>query len=156
MGYINKVLFICLLLAVSACSKSNEIGEVSTKFNFFSTNDTIIVEAFDDPDIDGISCFLSRAKTGGISGMVGVAEDTADAAISCLKTKLIGSLDRKILIDKNGEKIFKQSTSLMFKSMQVIRSYDKQRDAVTYLVYSDRILEGSPNNAISAVYLGRN
>lgn len=151
-----KYLIIATLLFLSACGGSDKIGEVNTKFNFFSPSDTIVVEAFNDPDIDGITCYLSRAKTGGMQGMVGIAEDTADGAISCVKTQVLSSIDRDMLESKNGDKVFKQSTSLMFKSMQVIRSFDKQRNVVTYLVYSDRIIEGSPNNAISAVYLGRN
>lgn len=151
-----KLIVIVFIVFLSACSNSDKIGEVSTKFNFFSNNDTIVVEAFDDPDIDGISCYLSRAKTGGVSGMVGVAEDTADGSIACVKTKLLGSVNPNELEKKNGAKVFKQSTSLMFKSMQVVRSYDKERNVATYLVYSDRIIEGSPNNSIAAVYLGRN
>lgn len=166
MGNLNKtatmyVLWLTALLLVGliavGCSKSNEIGEVNTKFNFFSSNDTIVVEGFDDPGIEGVSCFLSRAKTGGVAGMVGVAEDTADGSIACVKTKSDIIVPEKILLGKeNGSKIFKQSTSLMFKSMQVVRSYDIKRNVATYLVYSDRIIEGSPNNSIAAVYLGPN
>ncbi len=149
--------FLLITLLIVGCSKSNEIGEVNTKFNWFSANDTIVVEAFDDPDIPGVSCVLSRAKTGGMAGMVGVAEDTADGAIACVRTRAEIVVPEKILSGKaNGDKIFKQSTSILFKSMQVVRNYDPERHIAAYLVYSDRIIEGSPNNSIAAVYLGTN
>lgn len=152
-----RIIIVLLVLLLVGCSKSNEIGGVNTKFNFFSSNDTIVVEGFDDLDIEGVSCFLSRAKTGGMAGMVGVAEDTADGSIACVKTKDNIIVPEKIRLGKeNGAKIFKQSTSLMFKSMQVVRSFDTKRNVATYLVYSDRIIEGSPNNSIAAVYLGPN
>lgn len=152
-----RIIIVLLVLLLVGCSKSNEIGEVNTKFNFFSSNDTIVVEAFDDPDIPGVSCAMSRAKTGGVAGMVGVAEDTADGSIACVRTLTNIVVPEKIRLGKaNGAKIFKQSTSLMFKSMQVVRNYDTERNIATYLVYSDRIIEGSPNNSIAAVYLGPN
>jgi CreA protein len=121
----------------------------------FSSNDTIVIEAFDDPNIDNISCFLSRAKTGGISGAVGVAEDTADAAISCVKTGNVTLPDSVKSGSDNGEKVLKKSTSVLFKSMQVIRTYDVDRGVLTYMVYSDKLIEGSPKNSISAVFVGK-
>ncbi|MCB9942253.1 MAG: CreA family protein [Geminicoccaceae bacterium] len=138
-----------MLLAVTAARPSfaEEIGEVSTKFNLLTPNHKIVIEAFDDPKIEGISCYLSRAKTGGFKGMIGIAEDTSDASITCRQTGPIRVTDE---LDE-GEEVFKQRTSLIFKTMQVVRFLDPKRKTFAYLVYSDKIVEGSPKNSISAV-----
>ncbi len=128
-----------------------EIGSVSYKFKWMGPNDKILVEAFDDPMIPGVTCYLSRAKTGGIKGAVGLAEDTSDASIACRQTGPI-SLPEEVRNGRlDGEEVFKKRTSLIFKTMQVVRFYDKAREVLVYLTYSDRVIEGSPKNSISAV-----
>ncbi|HNC42272.1 MAG TPA: CreA family protein, partial [Nitrosomonas sp.] len=124
---------------------------VSTKFKVLGPNDKIVIEAFDDPDIKGATCYLSRAKTGGISGAVGVAEDTADASIACRQIGPIQLSDEVRNGKKDGDEVFKKSTSLLFKSLQVVRFYDAERNVLIYLAYSDRIIEGSPKNSISII-----
>ncbi len=127
------------------------IGSVSTVFKLVGANDKIVVEAFDDPEIPGATCYLSRAKKGGVSGAVGVAEDTSDASIACRQIGPI-SLPENIKNGKeDGEEVFKKSTSLLFKSLQVVRFYDSKRNVLVYLAYSDRIIEGSPKNSISII-----
>ncbi len=127
------------------------IGSVSTVFKLVGANDKIVVEAFDDPEIPGATCYLSRAKKGGVSGAVGVAEDTSDASIACRQIGPI-SLPENIKNGKeDGEEVFKKSTSLLFKSLQVVRFYDSKRNVLVYLTYSDRIIEGSPKNSISII-----
>jgi CreA protein len=137
------------LLLSLACipAAAEEIGAVSTVFKMMGPNDKIVVEAFDDPKIDGVTCYLSRAKKGGISGGLGVAEDTADASIAC---RQVGTIAFKKPF-KDGETVFQKDTSLLFKTMQVVRFHDRKRDVLIYLVYSDRIIEGSPKNSISVV-----
>ncbi len=132
-------------------SGAEEIGEVRTRFKMLGANDTIVVEAFDDPDIAGATCYLSRAKTGGISGSVGLAEDTSDASLACRQTGKIDLPEKISSGEADGERVFRKSTSLLFKSMQVVRFYDKKRNALVYLTYSNRIIEGSPKNSISAI-----
>lgn len=132
-------------------SGAEEIGEVRTRFKMLGANDTIVVEAFDDPDIAGATCYLSRAKTGGISGSVGLAEDTSDASLACRQTGKIELPEKISSGEADGERVFRKSTSLLFKSMQVVRFYDKKRNALVYLTYSNRIIEGSPKNSISAI-----
>ncbi|MCY1455604.1 CreA protein [compost metagenome] len=110
-------------------------------------NDRIVVEAFDDPGVEGVTCYLSRAKTGGMKGGLGLAEDRAEASIACRQVGPIrfnGEL-------KDGEEVFKERTSLVFKTMQVVRFFDRKRNALVYLVYSDRVIEGSPQNAVTAI-----
>ena len=133
-------------LGVNAAS-GEEIGEVSTKFNLLTPNHKIVIEAFDDPKIRGVSCYLSRAKKGGFEGMIGIAEDTSDASITC---RQVGPITVKEELEE-GEVVFKTRTSLIFKSMQVVRFFDPKRSTFAYLVYSDKIIEGSPKNSISAV-----
>ena len=141
------VTLMILPLAVVA----EQIGSVSTKFKVLGPNDKIVIEAFDDPDIKGATCYLSRAKTGGISGAVGVAEDTADASIACRQIGPIQLSDEIKSGKKDGDEVFKKSTSLLFKSLQVVRFYDSERNVLIYLAYSDRIIEGSPKNSISII-----
>jgi CreA protein len=95
----------------------------------------------------GVTCYLSRAKTGGIKGSLGVAEDTADASIACRQVGQIRFTEKL----KDGEVVFKKDTSLLFKTMQVVRFHDRKRDVLVYLVYSDKIVDGSPKNSVSAV-----
>ncbi|MDF2232511.1 CreA family protein [Albimonas sp. CAU 1670] len=134
-----------LLLAGPVAAE--EIGEVDTAFKLIGANHKIVVEAFDDPKVEGVACFLSRAKTGGISGSLGLAEDTSDASIACRQTGPIRFLDKL----EAGEEVFRQRTSIVFKTMQVVRFWDPKRSTLVYLTYSDKMIDGSPKNAISAV-----
>lgn len=148
-GMLFLFLFLFLLFPVSL--NAEVIGSVSTKFKLLGANDKIVIEAFDDPDIKGATCYLSRAKTGGVSGVVGIAEDTSDASIACRQIGPI-TLPEEIKSGKaDGEEVFKKSTSLLFKSLQVVRFYDPKRNVLIYLTYSDRIIEGSPKNSISTI-----
>lgn len=130
---------------------AEEIGAVSTKFKMLGPNDKIVVEVFDDEAVPGVACYLSRAKTGGISGAVGVAEDTSDASIACRQVGPIRLPDDVRDAERDGEEVFKKRTSLLFKTMQVVRFYDAARNVLVYLTYSDRIVEGSPKNSVSVV-----
>ncbi|MER5006411.1 protein CreA [Atlantibacter hermannii] len=130
---------------------AEEIGSVDTVFKWLGPDHKIVVEAFDDPDVQNVTCYISRAKTGGIKGGLGLAEDTADAAISCQQVGAI-TLSDKIKSGKaQGEVVFRKRTSLVFKKLQVVRFYDMKRNALVYLTYSDKVVEGSPKNALSAV-----
>ena len=142
---------LCTFLMLVQIAVAEEIGNVSTKFKWLGPNDKIVVEAFEDPDVTGVACYLSRAKTGGISGAVGVAEDTSDASIACRQVGPIHLPEKVRKGDLDGDEVFKKRTSLIFKTMQVVRFFDKQRQVLVYLTYSDRVVEGSPKNSISVV-----
>ena len=147
------IALITLLCCALTGARAEELGTVSTKFKWLGPNDKIVVEAFEDPDVPGVVCYLSRAKTGGISGAVGTAEDTSDASLSC---RQVGPINLPAEVrdgELDGEEVFKKRTSLVFKSMQVVRFYDKQRHVLVYLTYSDRVIEGSPKNSISVVVI---
>ena len=135
------------LLMLPSLALAETIGEVSTVFKWVGPNDKIVVEAFDDPKVDGVTCYLSRAKTGGVKGGLGLAEDRAEASIAC---RQVGPIAFKGTL-KDGEEVFKERTSLVFKTMQVVRFFDAKRNTLVYLVYSDRVIEGSPQNAVTAI-----
>lgn len=149
----RQVLFMlgALLLWGAVPAIAEEIGKVSTTFKFMGANDKIMIEAFDDPDINGATCYVSRAKTGGVKGSLGVAEDTSDASISCRQTGPIALSERIASGKDDGKEVFKKSTSLLFKKMQVVRFFDKKRSTLVYLTYSDKLIEGSPKNSISTI-----
>jgi CreA protein len=140
---------IVILLGVWVFSRPERgtTGSVSTKFRLLGPNDKIVVDGFDDPKVEGVACHLSRAQTGGIKGGLGVAEDTSDASIACRQVgpiKIIGEL-------RDGERVFDERRSLVFKTLQVVRFLDRQRNVLVYVSYSDRIIEGRPKNSISSV-----
>ena len=149
MKTVHSLALLIILLPLTAAAE--KIGEVSTKFRVATPNDKIIIEAFDDPHIPGATCYLSRAKKGGIKGAVGLAEDTSDASIACRQTGPIQLPDDIVSGKSNGDEVFKKRTSVLFKSLQVVRFYDPKRKVIIYLSYSDRVIEGSPKNSISVV-----
>ena len=147
----NLITTLALLFAVSTVS-AEEIGSVSTVFKLLGPNDKIVIEAFDDPKVEGVTCHLSRAKKGGVSGAVGLATDTSDAAIAC---RQVGPITIKEELE-DGEPVFNKRTSVLFKTMQVVRFLDKKRNVLVYLVYSDKLIDGSPKNSISTVPILKN
>jgi len=147
-----KAILVLGLMVLSLIAKGEEIGSVSTVFKMLGPNHKIVIEVFDDPDIEGVSCWLARAKTGGISGGLGLAEDPSDGSIACRQVGPI-SLPSDL---EDGEKVFNKRTSLIFKTLQVVRFYDEKRHTLIYLVYSDKLVEGSPKNSISVVSIQDN
>jgi len=148
---IKKVLIVTSIALCSGTLQAEQVGSVDTVFKMFGPDHKIVVEAFDDTEVKDVTCYLSRAKTGGIKGGLGLAEDTSDAAISCQQVGPV-ELSEKIKQGKaEGEVVFRKRTSLVFKKLQVVRFYDKNRNALIYLSYSDKVVDGSPKNALSAV-----
>ncbi|MDA7085108.1 CreA family protein [Pseudomonas sp. SA3-5] len=135
------------LMVLPMYASAEQIGEVSTVFKLMGPNDKIVVEAFDDPKVAGVTCYLSRAKTGGVKGGLGLAEDRAEASIACRQVGPVSFRDEL----EEGEEVFRERTSLVFKTMQVVRFFDEKRNTLVYLVYSDRVIEGSPQNAVTAI-----
>jgi CreA protein len=122
-------------------------GQVSTRFRLLGPNDRIAVDGFDDPKVQGVACHISRAVTGGIKGALGVAEDTSDVSIACRQIgpiHLMGNL-------QDGETVFDERRSLLFKQLHVVRFLDRGRNVLVYVSYTDRVIQGSPKNSISSV-----
>ncbi|WP_343554134.1 protein CreA [Pantoea sp.] len=149
---IARILIVTLATYVfSVGVQAEEIGSVDTVFKMFGPDHKIVVEAFDDPDVKNVTCYISRAKTGGIKGGLGLAEDTSDAAISCQQVGPVELSDKIAQGKAQGEVVFRKRTSLVFKKLQVVRFFDQKRHALVYLSYSDKVVDGSPKNALSAV-----
>jgi CreA protein len=127
--------------------QAEEIGSVDTAFKLIGPDHKVVVEAFDDPAVDGVSCYVSRAKTGGIKGAVGLAKDPSRFSIAC---RQVGPIKFREPL-RQQEEVFKESASFIFKHVRVVRIVDAKRNALTYLTYSDKIIEGSPDNAVTAV-----
>lgn len=144
---VKFLVFLFGLLLFPLLAFGEVIGTVDTNFRLLSRDDDIVVEAFDDPKVAGVACHLSRARKGGVKGMVGLAEDPSDASIAC---RQVGPIQIKEKF-KNGEEVFSKKISLAFKTMQVVRFLDEKRNVLIYLVYSDKLVDGSPKNSISTV-----
>jgi CreA protein len=143
-----KQLFILTALVLSISPlQAESIGSVDTKFNLLTPDDDITIDVFDDPKISGVSCYISRANKGGLKGAFGLAENTSDASIDCSQTGPISWKDKL----KDGERVFKERRSMMFKKLQVVRFWDEKRNTLIYLIYSDKLIEGSPQNSITTV-----
>ena len=143
----KKLLLTTALLTASLGAWAETIGDVSTTFKLLSPNDKIVVDVFDDPEVNGVSCYLSHAKTGGYKGAFGLAEDTSDASVAC---RQVGPISFKGKLDKQDE-VFNARSSFLFKHVRVVRMVDTKRNTLIYLVYSDKIIEGSPKNSVTAV-----
>lgn len=139
-----------LVALFGGAAVADEIGAVDTAFKLIGANHKIVVEAFDDPKVKGVTCFLSMARKGGISGSLGLAEETSDASIACRQVGPIEFVEA-ISSDDEGEQVFKARRSVLFKRLQVVRFLDSERNSLVYLAYSDKLIDGSPKNSLSAV-----
>lgn len=136
-----------LLVCATNVGWAAEIGSVDTKFNLLSPDDSINVASFDDPAVAGVVCYLSRAQKGGYRGALGLAEDTSDASIDC---RQVGPIEIHEPFAK-GDRVFRERRSLVFKSLKVVRFCDQANNTLVYLAYSEKVIEGSPKNSVSAV-----
>jgi CreA protein len=148
-GVVRLLVAATMLCGLSVTSQAEEIGSVDTAFKLLGPNHKIVIEAFDDPLIPGVACHIARAQTGGVKGAFGLAEDTSDASIAC---RQVGPITLPAdLKDEDGETVFSERRSILFKKLRVVRFFDEKRNVLIYLVYSDKLVEGSPKNSISSV-----
>lgn len=140
------------LLGLAGVAAAEPIGEVDTVFKLIGPDHKIVVDAYDDPKVSGITCYVSRAKTGGISGALGLAEDKSEASIACRQVGPISFVGKPLEL---REEMFNERISLVFKRLRVVRMVDRKRNALVYLTYSDRVIEGSPQNSVTAVPVDR-
>lgn len=142
-----RLLLATSLLLCAGVARAEPVGEVDTVFKLIGPDHKIVVDAHDDPKVSGVTCYVSRAKTGGIKGAVGLAEDKADASIAC---RQVGPISFTKPLPRQ-EEVFSVSTSLVFKKLRIVRMVDAKRNTLVYLTYSDRLIEGSPKNSVTAV-----
>jgi len=148
----KSALAIVVMIVVAGGAGAEPIGDVDTAFKLIGPDHKIVVDAYDDPKVAGVTCYVSRAKTGGISGALGLAEDKSEASIACRQVGPIsftgGALDAR-------EEMFNERISLVFKRLRVVRMVDRKRNTLVYLTYSDRLVDGSPQNSVTAVPVDR-
>ncbi len=146
-----KIITLLTLASLATSVLADPIGEVDTVFKLIGPDHKIVVDAHDDPKVSGVTCYVSRAKTGGLKGAVGLAEDKAEASIAC---RQVGPISFTGPL-KQQEEIFTARISLVFKKLRVVRMVDAKRNALVYLTYSDRVIEGSPQNSVTVVAVDR-
>ena len=139
------------LSAAAAGAHAESIGEVDTVFKLIGPDHKIVIDAYDDPKVAGVTCYVSRAKTGGIKGAIGLAEDKSEASIACRQTGAI-AFAKPLPVQ---EEVLNERLSVLFKKLRVVRMVDKARNTLVYLTYSDRVIEGSPQNSVTAVPVDR-
>ena len=140
-----------LLASTSLTAVAEPVGAVDTVFKLIGPDHKIVVDAYDDPKVAGVTCYVSRARTGGVKGALGLAEDKSEASIACRQVGPI-IFGRPLPAQ---EEIFNERMSVLFKKLRVVRMVDRKRNTLVYLTYSDRVIEGSPQNSVTAVPVDR-
>jgi CreA protein len=135
------------MLPARAADEPDLIFKKSTVFKWLTPNDKLATYGLDDPEVEGVACHFTVPEKGGFKGWIGVAEEVSDISLSC---RQIGPIRIKKKFEQ-GEDVFRQRRSLFFKKMQIVRGCDAKRNVLVYMVYSDRIIEGSPKNSTSSV-----
>ncbi|BEP48359.1 CreA family protein [Variovorax paradoxus] len=138
-------------LALAFAAHAETVGDVDTAFKLIGPDHKIVVEAYDDPKVNGVTCYVSRAKTGGLAGAFGVAEDKSEASIAC---RQVGPVSIVQPLPKR-EEVYSERLSILFKRLRVVRMVDARRNTLVYLTYSDLLIEGSPKNSVTAVPIDR-
>jgi CreA protein len=133
--------------ATLAADEPDLIFKRSTVFKWLTPNDKLAVYGLDDPEVEGVACHFTVPERGGFKGWIGVAEEVSDISLAC---RQIGPIKFKTKFEQ-GEDVFRKRRSLFFKKMQIVRGCDTKRNVLVYMVYSDRIIEGSPKNSTSSV-----
>ncbi|HRE20148.1 MAG TPA: CreA family protein [Rhabdaerophilum sp.] len=134
-------------LAPASAQSPDLIFKKSTVFRFLTPDDKLATYAIDDPLIEGVACHYTVPEKGGVSGGLGLAEEVSDISLAC---RQVGPIRFKEKADQ-GDVMFRQSRSLLFKRMQIVRGCDPKRNVLVYLVYSDKLIDGSPKNSTSTV-----
>ncbi|MBT9502171.1 MAG: CreA family protein [Burkholderiaceae bacterium] len=147
----NRLALTLASCLIAATAQAETVGEVDTVFKFIGPDHKIVVDAYDDPKVQGVACYVSRAKTGGVKGALGLAEDKSEASIAC---RQVGPISFAKPIPQQ-EEVFNERISLVFKKLRIVRMVDVKRNTLVYLTYADRVIEGSPQNSVTAVAVDR-
>src|SRR5712671_3551387 len=147
---LTGALFVAALASLTSAQSAEEpdlIFKRSTVFKWLTPNDKLATYGLDDPEVEGVACHFTVPERGGLKGWIGVAEEVSDISLAC---RQIGPIRFKQKFAQ-GEDMFRQRRSLFFKKMQIVRGCDVKRNVLVYMVYSDKIIEGSPKNSTSSV-----
>jgi CreA protein len=137
----------CPMAQASAADEPDLIFRRSTVFKLLSPNDKLATYGVDDPEVDGVACHFTVPEKGGYTGWLGLAEQVSDISLAC---RQIGPIRFKHKMEQ-AEDMFRQRRSLFFKKMQIVRGCDAKRNTLVYMVYSDKLIDGSPKNSTSTV-----
>lgn len=140
-------IFLGLALLAGIPASAEEVGCVTTAWKLIGANHRVCIYAFDDPKVPGVTCHVSQARTGGVAGSFGLAEDPSQFSLAC---RQIGPITLPAKLPKD-EVVFSEDTSIMFKETKITRFFDQKRNVLVYLAISRKIIEGAPANAISTV-----
>jgi len=146
-----SLLALAVAASFAAAVHAEPIGAVDTAFQWVGPDHKIVVDAYDDPKVAGVTCYVSHAKTGGIKGALGIAVDKSEASIAC---RQVGTVSVKQPLPRQ-EEVFSERQSILFKRLRIVRMVDSTRNTLVYLTYSDRLVDGSPQNAVTAVAVDR-
>ena len=147
----TALLATALAFAAITAVRAEPIGDVNTAFQWIGPDHKIVVDAYDDPKVAGVTCYVSHAKTGGLKGALGIAEDKSEASIAC---RQVGPVSIRQPLPQQ-EEVFNERLSILFKRLRIVRMVDRSRNTLVYLTYSDRLVDGSPQNAVTAVAVDR-
>ena len=153
------VAFVALVVIVIAAyvalfsgrSEGTRIGSVSTTFRFFGPNDKVALDRFDDDAIDGVACYLARARKGGIPGAIGTAEDPSNLSLSCVAFAPVKPKNNAKFADLGTRQVFSERASILFKTIEVRRFYDPEHQTLCYVAISTKLINGSPANATACI-----
>lgn len=145
---VKHLLAAALLALIATPALADDIDCVSTTFRIVGANDKVCVSGFDDTEVGGVTCYIAQARTGGMSGMVGLAEDPSRFSLSCIQT---GPITADLTKLKAREKVYSEKTSIFFKHTKLYRIVDAKRKTLVYLAISEKIVDGSPFNAVASV-----
>ncbi|RDJ22853.1 hypothetical protein DWF00_05650 [Bosea caraganae] len=137
----------CIGLATPAAAQEDLIFKKSTVWKMLTPDDKLAVYGVDDPLVEGVACHYTVPEKGGVSGMFGVAEEVSEISLAC---RQIGPIKFKEKFEQ-GDVVFRERRSLIWKKMQIVRGCDAKRNVLVYLVYSDKLIDGSPQNSTSTV-----
>ena len=130
-----------------AADEPDLIFRKSTVFHLLSPNDKLATYAVDDPEVEGVACHFTVPERGGFKGWIGIAEEVSDISLAC---RQVGPVHFKNKFAQ-GEEMYRRRRSILFKKMQIVRGCDTKRNVLVYVVYSDKLVEGSPKNSTSSV-----
>lgn len=141
---------LALISSAALAGEARDIGAVNTTFKLIGPDNKIVVSAFDDPKVAGVTCYVARPRLGGVKGGLGLAENPSIASVSCAQTGPI-VFSGKIATGESGEEVFDERRSIIFKTLNINRLYDKQNGTLVYLASTTKIIDGSPATSVSVV-----
>ena len=142
-----------LLAAPLAKAASDDGPELifkkNTVFHLLSPDAKLGTYVIDDPQVEGVACYFTVPEQGGWTGWAGFSEQRSETSLACRQVGPV-KINAKF---SQGQDIYEQRRSLFFKTMHIVRGCDAKRNVLVYLSYTDKLIDGSPQNSTSTVPL---